>query len=91
VLPSDERIRLHIHQRITPRERSAQDGHHPSGGVVGPSWLDLPFLEHGQLLTKKEILGRQGTVGMRREASESDHIDDQRQRPEAVCHGAENR
>jgi len=44
------------------------------------------------LLTKKEILGRQGTVGMHRERSESDQVDDdQRQRPKAVCHGAENR
>jgi hypothetical protein len=30
----------------------------PSGGIVGPSWLDLPFLEHRQLFTKKEILGQ---------------------------------
>jgi hypothetical protein len=38
------------------------------------------------LLTKKEILRRQGTVGMRREAGESDQVDDdQRQRPNAVC------
>jgi hypothetical protein len=38
------------------------------------------------------IASRQGTVGMRREAGESDQVDDdQRQRPTAVCQGAENR
>jgi hypothetical protein len=31
-------------------------------------------------------------MGLHRERSESDQVDDdQRQRPEAVCHGAENR
>jgi hypothetical protein len=31
-------------------------------------------------------------MGMHREASESDQVDDdQRQRPETMCHGAENR
>jgi hypothetical protein len=91
-LPSDQRIRLHIHQRIAPLEHSAQGGHHPPGGIVGPSWLDLPFLEHRQLLTKEEVLGRQGTMGMNPERSESDQVDDdQRQRPEAMCKGAENR
>jgi RNA polymerase sigma-70 factor (ECF subfamily) len=56
------------------------------------SWFDFPLLEQCQLLPEEEILGRQGTVGMRREASESDQVDDdQRQRPNAVCHGAGNR
>src|SRR5215469_4412776 len=41
---------------------------------------------------KEEILRRQGTAGMHREASESDQVDDdQRQRPGAVCNGAGNR
>jgi hypothetical protein len=41
---------------------------------------------------RKRILGRQGTVGMHREGCESDQVDeDQRQHPEAVRHGAENR
>src|SRR5262252_1070213 len=89
-LPSDERIRLYIHQRIAPREHSAQGGHYPSGGVVGPSWFDLPLLEQCQLLAKEEILRRQGTAGMHREGSESDQVDDhQRQRPEAVGNGTE--
>ena len=84
-------IRLHIHQRIAPREHSAQGAHHPSDGIVGPSWFDLPLLEQRQLLAKEQILRRQGTEGMRREASQSDQVDDdQRQRSEAVCNGTEN-
>ena len=54
--------------------------------------LYLPLLEQRQLLAKEEILCRQSTVGMHCEGSESDQVDDdQRQRPEAVCKGAENR
>ena len=92
-LPTDQRIRLHMYQRITPRKHSAQGGHHPSGGIVGSSsWFYLPLLEQRQLLAKEEIFRRQGTVGMHCEGSESDQVDDdQRQRPEAVCKGAENR
>ncbi|HMF90211.1 MAG TPA: hypothetical protein VKL40_06180, partial [Candidatus Angelobacter sp.] len=91
-LSSDQRIRLYIHQRIAPGEHSVQGGHRPSGGVVRPSWFDLPLLEQRQLLAKEEILRRQGTAGMHRERSEPHQVDDgQRQRPEAVGNGTENR
>jgi hypothetical protein len=60
-LPSNQGIRLYIHQRIAPREHSAQAGHRPSGRVVGPTWFDRPLLEQRQLLAKEEILRSQGT------------------------------
>src|SRR2546421_12992212 len=40
-VPTDERIRLHVHQRIAPREYSAQGRHHPPSGVVGASRSNL--------------------------------------------------
>jgi hypothetical protein len=91
-VPSDERIRLHVHQRIPPLEDSAHSGHHPPGRIVGSSWFNLPPLEEGQLLAKEEILRSQGTAGMRREESQSDQVEhDQGQRPKAVYNGVENR
>ena len=60
--------------------------------IVSPPWFDLPLMEQSPLLAKEEILSRQGIVGMRRESSESDQVDDdERQRLEAVCEGPENR
>jgi hypothetical protein len=90
-LPSDQRIRLHIHQRIPPLEHSAQGGHHPPGGIVGPSCFTLPLLEQRQLLPKEEVFRHQRAVGACREQRQSDQVEhDQRQDPKAVCNGAEN-
>ncbi len=61
-LPSDERIRPHIHQRIPPLEHSAQGGHHPPGGIDGPSWFNFPLLEQRQLPPKEEVFGGQRSV-----------------------------
>ena len=44
-VPTDERIRLHVHQRIAPREYSAQGRHRPPSGVVGASRSNLSLLE----------------------------------------------
>ena len=68
-MPSDERVRLHVHQRIAPREHSAQRPYHPPGGVVGPSWPDPALLEKRQLLAEEAVLRRQGDPG----SSEEEH------------------
>ena len=62
-MPSDERVRLHIHRRIAPLEHLAQGRHHPPGGIVGPSWPDLPLLEERQLFPEEEVLRRQYDTG----------------------------
>src|SRR5262245_7869121 len=54
-MPTDERWRFDIHQRIAPREHATQGCHHPTGGIVGLSWFDLALLEECQLLTKERF------------------------------------
>ena len=56
-VPTQERIRLDIHQRVAPGEPLTQSRQHPAGGSVGPSRPDLPLLEQGQLLSQEEVLG----------------------------------
>jgi hypothetical protein len=41
-VPTQERVRLDIHQRVAPSEPLTQGRHHPAGGSVGPSRPDLP-------------------------------------------------
>jgi cytochrome b len=74
-MPTDERIRLHVHQRIAPREHSAQSGHYPPGGIVRASWSDLPFLKERQLFAKEEILRGQGAVGTGREENKPTQVE----------------
>lgn len=82
-VPTDERIRLHVHQRIAPREYSAQGRHHQPSGVVGASRFNLSLLEQRQLFPEEEILRGQCAVGTRREGSQSDHVaHDRRECPE---------
>ena len=75
MMPSDERVRLHIHQRIAPLEHSAQGRHHPPGGIVGPSWPDLPLLEERQLFAEEEVLRRQCDTGSTEEKHELTKVD----------------
>ena len=56
-VPTQERVRLDIHQRVAPGEPLTQGRQHPAGGIVGPSRPDLPLLEQGQLLSQEEVLG----------------------------------
>src|SRR5436305_1673299 len=61
-VPPNERIRLHVHQRIAPREHSAQGRHNPPRGVIGASRPDLSLLEQRQLFPEEEILRGQCAV-----------------------------
>jgi hypothetical protein len=61
-VPTDEGIGLDIHQCISPIEESAQSRHDPPRGIVGLSWFNLPFLKQRQLLSKEQILGREGVA-----------------------------
>jgi hypothetical protein len=63
--------------------------HHPPGGLVGPSWLNLALLEERQLVPEEEVLRSQGAARAPREDSQSDEVEhDQRQYPIAVHNGA---
>ena len=66
---------LHIYQRIAPLEHSAQDRHHPQGGIVGPSWPDLPLLEERQLLPEEEVLRCQCETGPTEEEHKLTRVD----------------
>src|SRR5215471_15603895 len=54
-MPTDECIRLDIHQRAAPREHATQRRHHPTGGIVGSSWFDFALLEERQLFARKRF------------------------------------
>ena len=73
-MPTDECIRLDIHQRTAPREHATERRHHPTGRIVGSSWFDFALLEERQLLAKEEVLGSQSATGMRRKESQADQI-----------------
>jgi hypothetical protein len=91
-VPTDECIRLDIHQRIRPLEHLTQSRHQPASGIVGTSGSGLSLLEKSQLLAQKQIFCGNGPVGTGREESQSDEVHDyQGHCPKAVCHGAENR
>ena len=91
-MPTDERIRLDIHQRIAPGEHPTQGRHHPTGGIVGSSWFDLALLEERQLLTKEEVFCSQGSTGMGREDTQTEQIcHNWHDRSEAMCNGSEER
>ena len=62
-MPPDEGAGLDDHQCHPPVEKSAQDGHQPSGGVFGTARLDPALLKHGQLFSQEEVFGRQCTMG----------------------------
>ena len=74
-MPPDERLRLHIHQRIAPLEQLAQGRHHPAGGIIGPSWPDLPLLEERQLFPEEEVFRRQGNTGSTEEEHKPTEVD----------------
>ena len=73
-MPSDERVWLHIHQRIAPLEHSAQGRHHPPCGIFGPSGPDLSLLEECQLFAEKEILSRHCDTGSAEEEHEPTEV-----------------
>ena len=74
-VPTQERVRLPIHQRVPPSEPLTQSRHHPAGGSVGPSRPDLPLLEEGQLLSQKQVLGHQRRPRTCGEGNQSDQVD----------------
>jgi hypothetical protein len=91
-MPTDERIRLDIHQRVAPWEHPTQGRHHPTGGIVSSSWFDLALLEERQLLAKEEVFCSQSSARMRHEDSQSDQIHHNwHDRSEAMCNGSEER
>jgi hypothetical protein len=55
VVPTQERVRLDIHQRVAPSEPLTQSRHHPASGSAGPSRPDLPLPEEGQLFRRKRF------------------------------------
>jgi hypothetical protein len=63
---ADERFRLHDHQCIAPLEQSAQGSREPPRGIAGPARLDFQFLEERELLSKEQVLCRQGTAVAKR-------------------------
>ena len=89
-MPTDERIRLDIHQRVAPWEHPTQVHHHPTGGIVGSSWFDLALLEESQLLAKEEVFCSQSSARMRHEDSQSDQVHyNWNDRSEAMCNAPE--
>jgi hypothetical protein len=44
---------IDIPQIIAPGKHLAQSRHHPSRGIIGPSWFNLPFLKERQLLSEE--------------------------------------
>ena len=91
-MPTDERIRLDIHQRVAPWEHPTQGRHHPTGGIVGSSWFDLALLEESQLLAKEEVFCSQSSARMCHEDSQSNQIHHNwHDRSEAMSNGSEER
>ena len=90
-MPADERIGFDVHQGVTPREHAAQNHHQEPSGIIGPVWLQLPFLEQRELLSQEEVLGCQRTARPRNEYEEMGEIArNGRQRREAVCQRLED-
>jgi hypothetical protein len=84
-LPTNEGIRLDIPQDVAPRKHSTQGRHQPTGGVVRPSWFELPLLVERQLFAEEEVLRGKGAVGADREGKKLAQIEhDRRQAEEAV-------
>ena len=91
-MPADERIGLDIHQGVPPLEHAAQNHHNQSRGIIGPVWLQLPFLEQHELFSKEEVLSCQRTARPRNEYEEMGEIArNGRQRRKAVCQRSEDR
>src|SRR5262249_21217870 len=89
-MPTDERWRFDIHQRIAPREHATQGCHQPTGGIIGSSWFDLALLEECQLLTKEEVFCGQRSPRMDRKDGQTDQINHNwHDRSEAMCNGSE--
>ena len=90
-MPADERIRLDVHQGVTPREHAPQNDHTQPRGIVGAVWLDLALLEQGELLAQEEVLGSQCATRPGNKHQETDEITrDEGQRVEAVCQQLED-
>ena len=90
-VPADEPIGFDVHQGVTPREHAAQNHHQEPSGIIGPVWLQLPFLEQRELLSQEEVLGCQSAARPQNENEETDETArNGRQRREAVCQRSED-
>ena len=56
-VPTEEGIRLDVHQGVTPGEQATQNYHNQASGIIGTVWLHLPLLKQGKLFAQKEVLG----------------------------------
>ena len=84
-MPTDERVRLDVHQGVTPREQATQNYHNQPSGIISAVWLCLPLLEQGELFAQEEILASQCAAGPGNEHEETNEIArDGGQRPEAM-------
>ena len=73
-MPTDERVRLDVHQGVTPREQAAENYHNQPSGIIGTVWFHLPLLEQNELFAQEKILGSQCAARSGNEHEETEEI-----------------
>jgi len=76
-MPANQRLGFDDYQGLFPIAKTRPDDERETAGVVQSSWLDLPLLIEGQLLSQEQDLRAQGCARAEQETEEKKSIRDQ--------------
>jgi hypothetical protein len=76
-MPADQRLGFDDYQGLFPIAEAKPDDEGETGGIVQSSWLDLPLLIEGQLLSQEQDLRAQGCARAEEETEEKKPVRDQ--------------
>jgi hypothetical protein len=76
-MPPDQGLWFDDYQGLFPIAEARQEDERETGGVVQSSWLDLPLLIEGQLLSQEQNLRAQGCARAEQETEEKKSVRDQ--------------
>ena len=75
-MPANQGLGFDDDQGLFPIAEARPEDKGETGGVVQSSWLDLPLLKEGQLLSQKQDLRAQGCARAEQETEEKKYVPD---------------